>query len=215
VFLLPLLFALLLRKEILWKHLLIVPLIMILSLVPAWLAGRSVIDLLSIYPSQASQYQQLSMHAPSLLSLIPNSGRFYPYFYPAGLILAIIVGLLFSVLVYKSQAKLTPSLLIELSLISVMVMPFVLPKMLDRYFYPADILSILFAFYFPSYYYIPIGMNIISFFAYQPTLFQVEPVQTFMLAFGILGILIILIKDGINNLFAKEIQTGRELESVQ
>jgi len=76
------------------------------------------------------------MHAPSLLSLIPNSGRFYPYFYPAGLILAITVGLLFSILIYKSQAKLTPSLVIELSLISVMIMPFVLPKMLDRYFFP-------------------------------------------------------------------------------
>ena len=93
IFLLPLLFALLLRREIPWKDLLIVPSIMLLSLVPALLAGRSLIDLLSVYPSQASQYQQLSMHAPSLLSLIPNSGRFFPYFYPAGLILAIAVSL--------------------------------------------------------------------------------------------------------------------------
>ena len=202
VFLLPLLFALLLKREIPWKYLLMVPLIMFISLVPAWIAGRSVMDLLSVYPSQASQYQQLSMHAPSLLSLIPNLGRFYPYFYPAGLILAIAVGSLFSVLMYKSQAKLTPPLLIELSLISVMVMPFVLPKMLDRYFYPADVLSILFAFYFPSYFYIPIGMTVISFFAYQPTLFQVEPMPINILAFGILGLLVILIKDAINNLTA-------------
>jgi Gpi18-like mannosyltransferase len=203
IFLLPLLFALLLRREIPWKYLLIVPLIMFLFLVPAWLAGRSLIDLLSTYPSQAGQYQQLSMHAPSLLSLIPNSGRFYPYFYPAGLILAITVGLLFSILIYKSQAKLTPSLVIELSLISVMIMPFVLPKMLDRYFFPADVLSILFAFYFPSYYYIPIGMSIISFFAYQPTLFQVQPVPINILAFGILGLLVILIIDGTNNLIIR------------
>jgi|SRR5271157_107120 len=197
IFLIPLLFALLLRGEIPWKDFLLVPLIMFLSLVPAWLAGRSLIDLLSIYPSQASQYQQLSMHAPSLLSLIPNSGRFYPYFYPAGLILAVAVGLLFSIMIYKSQVGLTSSLLIELSLISVMLMPFVLPKMLDRYFYPADVLSILFAFYFPRYFYIPIGMNIISFFAYQPTLFQTESVAIPVLVLGILILLAVVIRDAV------------------
>ena len=209
IFLLPLLFALLLRREIPWKNLLIVPLIMFLSLVPAWIAGRSLIDLFSIYPSQASQYQQLSMHAPSLLSLIPNSGRFYPYFYPAGLILTISVALLFSILIYKSRVDLTPSLLIELSLISVMIMPLLLPKMLDRYFYPADVLSILFAFYFPNYFYIPIGMSIISFFAYQPTLFQTEPVAIPLLALGILVLVVIVIKDAISNLAGTNKNTAK------
>ena len=203
IFLLPLLFALLLRREIPWKDLLIVPLIMLLSLVPALLAGRSLIDLLSVYPSQASQYQQLSMHAPSLLSLIPNSGRFYPFFYPAGLILGIAVGLLFSILIYKNRVDLTPSLLIELSLISVMLMPLVLPKMLDRYFYPADVLSILFAFYFPSYFYVPISMSVISFFAYQPTLFQTEPVAIPILAIGILVLVAIVIKDALTSMVSK------------
>ncbi len=54
IFFLPLLFALLLRGEIPWKDCLLVPLIMFLSLVPAWLAGRPLIDLFSIYPSQAT-----------------------------------------------------------------------------------------------------------------------------------------------------------------
>jgi Gpi18-like mannosyltransferase len=199
MFLAPLIIALILRREIPWKDIFITPFVLFLSLVPAWIAGRSLIDLLSVYPLQASQYQQLSMHAPSFFSLIPNSGRFYPYFYPAGLTLALAVGLLLSILVYKSQAKLTPSMLIELSLISVMIIPFVLPKMLDRYFYPADILSILFAFYFPSYFYIPISMSIISFFAYQPTLFQAEPVTIPVLALGILTMLTILTKHAVAN----------------
>ncbi|HEY9152796.1 MAG TPA: hypothetical protein VIN60_07915 [Anaerolineales bacterium] len=215
IFLLPLLFALLLRREIPWKNLLIVPFIMFLSLLPAWLAGRSLIDLISTYPSQASQYQQLSMHAPSLFSLIPNSGRFYPYFYPAGLILAVMVALLFSMMIYKSPAKLTPSLLIELSLISVIVMPFVLPKMLDRYFYPADVLSILFAFYFPSYFYIPIGMSIVSFFAYQPTLFQAEPVAIPILALIILILLLIILKNAVSKLVLNKTESKKDTNAVQ
>ena len=44
------------------------------------IAGRPLLDLLLIYPAQAGQYEQLTMHAPSALSWIPDSGRFYRLF---------------------------------------------------------------------------------------------------------------------------------------
>lgn len=192
IFLSPLLLALFLRKEIPWRYFLLIPLVMILALVPAWIAGRPFLDLLMIYPSQAGQYQQLSMHAPSLFSWIPDSGQFYSYFYPAGLILAAAIGLFFSLFVYKSHAKITPSILLELALCSVLIMPFILPKMHDRYFYPADVISILFAFYFPRYYYIPVMMSMISFFSYEPVLFDAEPLPIGALALGVLLLIMIL-----------------------
>lgn len=192
IFLSPLLLALFLRKEIPWRYFLLIPLVMILALVPAWIAGRPFQDLLMIYPSQAGQYEQLSMHAPSLFSWIPDSGQFYPYFYPAGLILAAGIGFFFSVVVYKSRTKIAPPILLELALFSVLIMPFFLPKMHDRYFYPADIISILFAFYFPRYFYAPVAMSLISFFSYQPVLFEVEPVPISVLALGVLFLIIIL-----------------------
>ncbi len=204
IFLSPLLFALFLRKEIPWKLYLLIPLVALLALVPAWIAGRPLPSLLLIYPEQAGQYQQLSMHAPSLYAWIPNSGRLYAYFYPAGLVLAATTGLTYSILVSKSRAEISPAILLQLSLVSVMLRPFVLPKMLDRYFYLADVLSIIYVFCFPRDFFAPVLMSLVSFFSYQPTLFGVEPVPITLLAAVVLGLLSVLARNTLMNLFPVE-----------
>ncbi len=212
VFLLPFVLALTLRGELNWRHLLWVPAVMLLALVPAWIAGRSFIDLLMIYPSQSEQYQQLSMNAPSLFSLIPDTGALYPYFYPAGLLAAAAVALGYLMLMQKSKASISPSLLVELATISVMLLPFVLPKMHDRYFYPADVFTILLAFYCPRLFFVPVGMSLISFFAYQPTLFGVTPVPIAALALGVLVILVILLRDATPRLYPGTAVTPEAVE---
>jgi Gpi18-like mannosyltransferase len=201
VFLLPFLFALFLRKEISWRHFLLIPFVLFLVIIPAWIAGRSLLDLLLIYPAQAGQYEQLSMHAPSLFSWLPDSGRVYSFFYPVGLILSAAIGFFYAVAVYRSQVKLTTALLVKLALISVLIMPFFLPKMHERYFYLADLVSIVFAFYFPSYFFVPIVMTVVSFFSYQPTLFNEEPIPIGFLAVGVLLLLIILIRKALIELY--------------
>jgi Gpi18-like mannosyltransferase len=212
VFLLPLLAALALRRELRWQTILLVPAIMLAALIPAWAAGRLLIDLIMIYPAQAGQYEQLSMHAPSLLSWIPDTGKLYPYFYPVGLIAAAAAALCFVLLVYRSRAKLTAPLLVELAAISVMLMPFLLPKMHERYFYPADVVTILLAFYRPRLYFVPIGMSVISFFSYQPAIFGAEPVSIALLAFGVLVLLILLIRDALLQLYGS---TAPPAEAVE
>jgi len=212
VFLSPLLLALAMRREVRWRYLLLAPALMLLALIPAWMAGRSILDLLSIYPSQAGQYGQLSMHAPSIFSWMPDTGRFYDYFYPAGLLAAAAVALWFAILIYKSKIKITPSLLIELATISVMLMPFLLPKMHERYFYPADVFTILLAFYCPRFFMVPIGMSIISYFTYQPTIFESEPVSIAVLAVGVLLLLIVLIRDAVLELYAYTPEVSEEVE---
>jgi len=94
-------------------------------------------------------------------------------------------------------------LLLKLALVSVLFIPFFLPKMHDRYFYPADVISIIYAFYFPQYFFVPIGIIVASFFAYQPTLFNAETVPMGFLAAGLFVILIIVAKDSILDLFTR------------
>ena len=212
VFILPLLLALALRKELRWRYFALVLAVLLVALVPAWLAGRSLIDLLLIYPSQAGQYEQLSMHAPSAFSWIPDSGQIYNYFYPVGLFSAAAAALCYCILVYRSKTKMMPSLIVVLASISVMLLPFILPKMHERYFYPADVLTILLAFYRPRLFFVPIGMNIVSFFAYQPTLFGVTPVPIAALALGVLVLLIIVIRDAVRQLYPDGAQVPEEVE---
>jgi Gpi18-like mannosyltransferase len=94
--------------------------------------------------------------------------------------------------IYKSAAKLTPELLVELALVSAIVVPFCLPRMHERYFFLADVLSILAAFLIPALFYAPVVMITVSFFAYQPTLFGAEPLPMGLLALAVLLLLIAL-----------------------
>jgi len=215
VFLLPIVVILLWRRRIAWRYALLIPAVMLVALVPALIAGRPLVDLLLIYPAQAGQYQQLTMHAPSALAWFPDTGRFYPYFYPASIVVAVAGMLAFIVGMARSPSRLTDSLLLELALISTMLLPFMLPKMHERYFYLADLLSIIVAFYRPGFYFVPVAMISISFFSYQPTLFGSEPVPIGVLAAGILCLLVILGRDAVSELYPSAEASAAETPAVE
>ena len=141
------------------------------------------------------------MHAPSALSWIPETGRYYNYFYPAALVVAGTAALAFCLAITLSPVQPTQSLLFRLLLISALLLPFFLPKMHERYFYVADLLSIILPFFQPALFFVPLVMLSISFFAYQPTLFGVEPVPIGLLALGVFGLLVLLCRNALPELF--------------
>ena len=55
-------------------------------------------------------------------------------------------------------------------------MPYVLPAMHERYFFPADVLGVVFAFWFPRRWFIALLIQVASFFTYLPYLFNHEPI---------------------------------------
>jgi Gpi18-like mannosyltransferase len=203
IFLAPLLLALFFRKEVSWKHFLLIPLVLFLAIVPSWIAGRPLMELISVYLFQADLYQQLTMVAATAYTWIPDIRPEQIFFTPVGITFTAMLSFFFAVLVYKSRAKLTPSLLIKLGLVSVLFVPFFLPRMHDRYFYPADVFSIVFAFFYPEYFLVPVVIELVSFFSYQPTLFNVTPIPFGILSGGIFVVLVFLVKDVVMTLFGK------------
>lgn len=167
MFLSPLLLILLVKKRISWYYLPIIPLVYIGVMLPAFFVGRPIQELLLIYFNQANKYKELAKNVPNLYQWIPND--FYNIVVPIGLILTVLAMFLLAYLVYKSKLEITQDRLIYLATISVLFMPYILPKMHERYFYPADILSIIFAFYFPQYYWVAISVQLASFFSYLGT----------------------------------------------
>jgi Gpi18-like mannosyltransferase len=85
-----------------------------------------------------------------------------------------------------------------------MLIPFFLPKMHERYFFPADVISIAFAFYFPQFFFIPIMMSAVSFLSYEPYLFEQTPVPFPMLTLGLFIAVCILVRNVITNLYTSE-----------
>ena len=71
-------------------------------------------------------------------------------------ICGILLSLAAVLLLRRLNFQLTDSSIATLALFSVIFVPYFLPHMHERYFYPADILSVIFAFYFPAKFYVPI-----------------------------------------------------------
>jgi Gpi18-like mannosyltransferase len=211
IFLMPLLFGLFLRGQASWKHFLWIPLVLFIAIIPSWLAGRPLVDLLLVYAGQVEQYQLLEMSAPTVYAWMPDIGLTQRFFTLTGVVFTSALGFIFALLIYEGQAKLTVPLLLKLALVSVLFVPFFLPKMHDRYFYPADVMSILYAFYFPEYFFVPVVIITASFFAYHPTLFEVETVPMGILAVGMFVMLLIVAKDAIMELFT----SGASVDAVQ
>ena len=180
LFFLPVLVVLLLLRRVSWKSFLLLPLVYLLTITPVWLLGRPLDELLLIYIQQSETYQALSMNAPNMYQWLPND--LYDVFYRAGMVWAAGVVFLFCVAVYRRRPQFSADLLVQLGTISLLVMPYVLPKMHERFTFPADVFSIIYGFYFPRNFYIPLLIIGVSTLGYFPFLFGYELVPLKILA---------------------------------
>jgi Gpi18-like mannosyltransferase len=192
IFLLPLLLILLWRRQLVrWFHFLILPLVYLLTIIPAWVAGRPFTTLITIYLQQANTYRSLARNVPNLYQWLPNS--LYDLIYPAGMIFALAGMGLFVLVVHKSGIVLTNGRLLQIGLLSTLLMPYLLPKMHERYFFTADILSLILIFYYPRLLAVPLFVIAASFFSYLPYLFKLTIIPFPLLAFLPLAAIFILL----------------------
>lgn len=189
IFLVPFLGILLLSEQIDWQYLLLIPSVYIVSIIPAWIAGRGLADLLTIYLHQSNEYPNTTFNAANIYQWMPTDKMTLPILIHAGEILTVGVVLLLWLVVYMKIRKFTRTEIIRFALLSAIIVPFFLPKMHDRYFYPADVLSIVYAFYEPKYFVIPIVVQLVSFFSYGYILFGAHVLSMQLLAIIMLGVL--------------------------
>jgi Gpi18-like mannosyltransferase len=176
VFLGPLILLLILRRKIPWYYLALVPAVYLVMMLPAALAGASLFDLLTVYLGQAGDFQVLSKNAPNLYVFAPDS-LYFPVLV-LGLVLALEFLLLWALIYRRRIKEFTPVVILLCALASVALAPFVLPKMHERYFYPAEVLSYILIFFLPALWYIPAGYQLVSGLAYSVFLLGIAPPQS-------------------------------------
>lgn len=174
IFLLPFLGILFLRGRIRWYQFFVVPLMYLLLAVPVLLLGRSFESVVFLYAGQVDQFQNLSRYAPNLYFIIPND-FFHPVF-EGGLILFAVTMLAWAWVNWKTSPPVTTHQLALTALASAALVPFLLPKMHDRYFYPADLLSFATAVLFPKYWVFAVMFQVSSLTAYSVFLLGAQPI---------------------------------------
>lgn len=174
IFLLPFLGILFLRKKISWYHFLVVPIVYIVLALPTIFLGRSWESIIFLYAGQVDQFENLSRYAPNLYFVIPND-----YYHPIlemGLGIFFVSMLVWAWINWKAGDKVTQKQIAFTALASVALIPFLLPKMHDRYFYPADVFSYAVAILFPEIWFVPILFQVSSGIAYSVFLFGTQPI---------------------------------------
>jgi hypothetical protein len=151
-----------------WRYMLAAPMAWIAMMVPAWLAGRSAVDLLAVYLRQGLFFDKLSMNAANLYYFAPES--FYSRGVAVGVAITVVVSLIYAVVPAWRRTAMTPQFLLLAAMVSVAMAPFLLPKMHDRYFLPADLTSIALAAVVPRFWFIAVGFQVTSLLAYVPIL---------------------------------------------
>jgi len=165
-FLAPLIFLLLVKKKISWFYLFIIPIIYMVMMLPAALAGRPFVKLLTIYAAQEETYSRLTSHAPNLYLFLPAKISM-PATTFIGLLVTTIVALVWITVSADKIKEFSPRSVLLCALVCAAFMPFFLPKMHERYFYLADCLSFLAAFYFPQGWLLAIGYQLVSILTYS------------------------------------------------
>lgn len=91
-----------------------------------------------------------------------------------GILLAFVVVLIIIYLSVRYIIIIKYENIIELSLLLTLLVPFLLPRMHERYFFMADIISLLYAFCFPKKFYVAIIIPLVSLLCYFPFLYNTQ-----------------------------------------
>ncbi|MDX6236851.1 MAG: hypothetical protein QOG10_1666 [Kribbellaceae bacterium] len=147
VFLFPALLLFSLRRWLRWQALLAIPAVYLLLDVPALLLGAKPQRLLLIYAYQAHSHNQLSINAPTIYNYAPIGPNGLLKYIAALVAGVILLGLV--VFAARRRVELTPTRILLISTLSALLTPYLLPAMHDRYFYLADVLTVVAAFWLP------------------------------------------------------------------
>ncbi|CAM5690234.1 glycosyltransferase 87 family protein [Streptomyces aurantiogriseus] len=180
VFLFPFLLVLVLVKRVPWRCLLAVPGAYLVLDVPALVLGADPWRLLTVYARQTNTYQLLSVNAPSVYEFVSVPGDTGGVRFAGVLVAGTLVSLLTGLAVWSLRRGrpgvpdsgpgvpgLTDTRIVLLAACSAIVVPFLLPSMHERYFYVADVLTVIAAFARPrQLWYVPVLVQLASFGSY-------------------------------------------------
>lgn len=195
VFLFPLLLLLVLVRKVPWPGLLVVPGVVLVLDGPALLAGASPGQLLSVYTDQAGEYTALTLNAPNIYQFL-NVTTGADLIRAAGVLFTGTLALIIVFAVLAGRMPVTVPRVVLLATVFAILVPFFLPAMHERYFYLADVLSVVAAFYFPRRLWpVPLLVQFASFLSYTPFLFGRSAVDLRWLALAMLAALILVTRE--------------------
>ncbi len=181
------------------EQFLYIPVMYILTCIPAALAGKSIKELLLIYVNQGNtEPWMLSWNWPNIYTLFGPT-NFYEVYKMAGILGTIaVLMLVVYYLAVRRECHDEGEMLKEMLAFALLV-PFTLPYMHERYGYLADILIVLYALVNPKKLYLAVLQILLSFMAYLGYLHGTSIVPQNYACFAMLFLIVELMWDVLGN----------------
>lgn len=165
VFLGPVVLGLVLRRAVSGLWLAAIPAVYLALALPTLLLGRSLSSVATVYLDQGATFRRLSSNAANLWLFVPD-GLYGPGV-AVGIAVAALAGLALSIGIARAPET-RPETLVLASAACLLLMPFLLPKMHERYFYAFEILALVLACARPGFWPVAILAQVTSLLAYLP-----------------------------------------------
>ncbi|MBO6015003.1 MAG: hypothetical protein J6P60_00250 [Lachnospiraceae bacterium] len=184
LFIAPLFVILWMKKRVKLWHFLFLPIMYVVGMIPALIAGKGFWELISVYFFQANgamDIYALSHKFPNVYQFVGTDSFLYEYA-DAGIwmTLAALMVLMYSLA--RVQYELNGERMIRMGMLFTMTVVFFLPHMHERYAVLVDVLAILYVFFNPKKFYIPLLTLLCSFAGYTMYLAQNDLVPMYVYA---------------------------------
>ena len=211
-FLLPVLPIFVITKNIKFRDCYIFFVVYLATLLPAILAGMPLNEALFAYVEQAGYYNRLSLNMVNIWRFVylPDnfSQVFYESFVMAGVFITgvAVFGLMYFTYVNRSRMTNTVDF-VRLAYLFAIIIPFMLPKMHDRYYFMADILSITLFLFDKRRWFVPVVTIFCSLISYEYFLIYwtgTEVMEYKYLVIALMFIIFIVLRDYVVALSSNE-----------
>lgn len=190
LFLAPLYLILWMKGKIKLKHFLFLPLMYVVGMIPALIAGQNFWDLISVYFFQANGLMDiyaLSHKFPNIYQLIGTDVFLFEYA-DAGIWVTLGALMIFLYVFARKKYTFDTRLLLRMGMLLTMTVVFFLPHMHERYAILVDVMAIIYLFIEPEKFYIPLLTILCSFAGYTIYLAQnsIVPMYVYTVVFILL-----------------------------
>ncbi len=190
LFLAPLYLILWMKGKIKLKHFLFLPLMYVVGMIPALIAGQSFWELISVYFFQAGGLMDiyaLSHKFPNIYQLIGTDVFLFEYA-DAGIWVTLGALMIFLYVFARKKYVFDTKLFLRMGMLLTMTVVFFLPHMHERYAILVDVMAIVYLFVEPEKFYIPLLTILCSFAGYTIYLAQnnIIPMYLYTVVFMLL-----------------------------
>lgn len=194
LFIVPFLLIMWLKKRtIMLRHFVWIPIIYVISAIPAWMMGRSFSDLMLIYFDQSNTYPWGTLEYPNVYALLGEAMpdmRHAAEVSGAGMFMTIMILGVIAYYLYTKNVNLTNELMLTLALLTVALIVYSLPHMHDRYGFLVDLLAIVYGVLNVKKLPITCGFVLVSILTFMPYLNAIHIVPIQYVAMGLLALII-------------------------